>query len=168
MRCYTTFKKSVINSDVATNMYNFLKWNIEWEEGIRSKKGFTRKAKPLNYGEIKEIDDIIDIALISLTDTQYDKDFIYLNYYEDGESWCPSHTHKGTHQLVISLGETRTLQVGKKDYVMENGDAILFGSSSHGVPKDNSVNGRISIAVFMNPINQKQDDLIQQFQLLNI
>jgi len=33
MRCYTTFKKSVVNPDVASNIYNFLKWNIEWEEG---------------------------------------------------------------------------------------------------------------------------------------
>jgi len=57
------------------------------------------------------------------------------------------------------------LQGGKKDYVMENGDAII-GSSSHGVPKDNSINGRISIVTFLVPKNN--DDLIQQFQLLNI
>jgi hypothetical protein len=168
MRCYTTFKKSVINSDVATNIYNFLKWDIEWEEGVRSKKGFTRKAKSLNYGDIKEIDDIIDVALISLTNTQYEKDFIYLNYYEDGNSWCPNHTYKGTHQLVISLGETRTLQIGKNSYIMENGDAIIFGSSSHGVPRDNSINGRISIAVFMTPKDQKQDDIVYLLQGLNI
>jgi hypothetical protein len=76
--------------------------------------------------------------------------FIYLNYYENGEMWTPNHSHSGTHQLVISLGCPRTLQVTKKDYRMENGDAILFGSAIHGVPKEVNVKkGRISIATFM-------------------
>lgn len=167
MKCKTIFKKEVINPDVATNLYNLLKWNIEWQDGVRSKSGFTRKAKPLCYGQMKEIDDIIDIALISLTNVQYDVESIYLNYYENGSSWCPSHSHKGTHQLVISLGETRTLKVGTKSYDMSNGDTIIFGSSAHGVPKDNTVNGRISIATFLT-VKIKDDELTQQFQGLNI
>lgn len=149
MKCKTVFKKDVINSDIAAGLYNFLKWNIEWEDGVKSKFGFTRKAKPLNYGDIKEIDDVIDIALQSLTDTEYVIQGIYLNYYENGNMWTPNHTHKGTHQLVISLGCTRTLQINKKNFSMSNGDAIIFGSSAHGVPKDDSVDGRISIATFM-------------------
>jgi hypothetical protein len=151
------FKKKVIDDNIATDMYTFLKWNIEWEDGIKSKKGYTRKAKPLNYGDITEIDNIIDTALNSLTDTKYLVLGVYLNYYENGNMYTPNHQHKGTHQLVISLGETRTLQIGKKDFVMENGDAIVFGASTHGVPKDTSVNGRISIATFMKPI----DDILQ-------
>jgi hypothetical protein len=79
--------------------------------------------------------------------------FIYLNYYENGEIWTtdhPNHSHSGTHQLVISLGCPRTLQVTKKDYRMENGDAILFGSAIHGVPKEVNVKEeRIGIATFM-------------------
>jgi hypothetical protein len=86
-----------------------------------------------------------------LTITVYLIQGIYLNYYENGDHHTPNHSHKGTHQLVISLGQTRTLNVGGKDYSMENGDAIIFGGSVHGVPKDNSVNGRISIATFMVP-----------------
>ena len=35
---------------------------------------------------------------------------------------------------------------------MDNGSAIIFGSSTHGVPKDNSKEGRISIATFMTPV----------------
>lgn len=171
MKCKTVFKSGVINPDVATDLFNLLKWNIEWEDGVKSRSGFTRKAKPLNYGDIKDIDDIIDIALISLTNTQYNIEGIYLNYLEDGQMWVPSHSHKGTHQLVVSLGETRTLQVAKKNYSMENGSAIIFGSSVHGVPKDESINGRISIATFMsvkNPNNQLPPTLIYQLQGLNL
>ena len=168
MKCKTIFKEEVINPDVATNLYNLLKWNIEWQDGVRSRSGFTRKAKPLYYGQMKEIDDIIDIALISLTDVQYDVEGIYLNYYENGVSWCPSHSHKGTHQLVISLGETRTLKVGTKNYDISNGDAIIFGSSAHGVPKDDTVNGRISIATFLKNKSSADDELIKQFQDLNV
>ena len=153
MKCKTVFKKGVINVQRATNLYNTLIYDIEWEEGIRSKSGFTRMAKPLGYGQIPEIDSIINVALSSLTDTQYRIEGIYLNYYENGSSWTPSHTHKGTHQLVVSLGATRTLQINKNNFVMENGDAIIFGSSAHGIHKDPTVTeGRISIATFMVPV----------------
>jgi hypothetical protein len=40
--------------------------------------------------------------------------------------------------------------VGKKDYSMKSGDAILFGSSIHGIPQNpDIINGRISIAIFI-------------------
>lgn len=115
-------------------------------------------------GEIPELDDLINITLSELTQTEYVIHGIYLNFYENGTHYSPNHSHKGTHQLVISLGETRTLKVANKDYVMDNGDAIIFGSSIHGVPKDNTVNGRISIATFMTPISE----LINQMQVLDI
>lgn len=66
--------------------------------------------------------------------------------------YTPTHSHKDTDQLVISLGQTRILKINSKSYSLENGDAILFGSSPHSVPKDNSVNMRISIATFMKKI----------------
>ena len=34
--------------------------------------------------------------------------------------WTPNHNHKGTHQLIISLGGTRTLNVAKKGFKMKN------------------------------------------------
>src|SRR6185437_2683573 len=55
----------------------------------------------------------------------------------------------GQIQCVISLGTTRILKVGKKNYQMGNGDIIFFGSSSHGVLKEPGITtGRISIATF--------------------
>lgn len=151
--CKTVFVKSVIDPVEATNLYNSLFCDIEWEEGVRSVKGFTRMAKAINYGDVVEIDTIINKSLKSVTDKAYLIEGIYLNYYENGKSWTPSHTHPGTHQLVISLGATRTLQINKKDFIMENGDVVIFGGSAHGLPKDlNVTEGRISIATFMKPI----------------
>ena len=66
--------------------------------------------------------------------------------------YTPNHSHKGSHQLVISLGGKRTLTIGKKKFPMKNGDAIIFGGSTHGIPKEpNAQEGRISIATFMIP-----------------
>jgi len=75
---------------------------------------------------------------------------IYLNYYRNGEDWTPNHSHPGMKQVVISLGATRLLTMGKSSYAMNNGDAIVFGSGIHGVPKDPTcTTGRISIALFL-------------------
>lgn len=156
IKCKTVFLEKAIEIDLANQLYLLLKHNIEWQEGIRSKQGFTRKAKALNIGDITEIDDAIVTVLNKITTTNYMINGIYLNYYENENMWTPNHSHKGTHQLVISLGETRTLQVGNKNYDMIGGSAIIFGGSIHGVPKENTPkNGRISVATFMTPVNIK-------------
>jgi hypothetical protein len=75
---------------------------------------------------------------------------VYINYYRDGNDWTPNHSHPKQVQLIISLGATRTLTIGKKDYLMESGDVAIFGSSIHGIRKEPEVKeGRISIATFM-------------------
>ena len=159
-RCYTTFKEKVIDEDEALAIYLTLKDSIEWEEEIRSKKGFTRKAKTVPMGQYPEIDSVIIRALrylITCKESKNPKKYAilnyYLNYYEDGNMWTPNHSHRGTHQMVLSLGATRTLTVGKKEFQMSSGSAILFGGSIHGVPKNKAVKeGRISIATFMVPV----------------
>jgi hypothetical protein len=152
-KCKTTFVKGVIDKKYSDKLYATLQKNIKWEEGIKSKKGFTRKAKALSPGDNTSIDNIVDEALSKITDIRYYIMGIYLNYYENEDMWTPNHSHKGTHQLVISLGESRILHVAKKEYIMESGDAIIFGSSVHGIPKsDTPKKGRISIATFMAPL----------------
>ena len=156
IKCKTIFKEGAISIELADQLFLFLKHNIKWEDGIRSKKGFTRKAKSLSFGELPEVDDVIVSVLNSFVyeNDGYVINGIYLNYYENETMWTPNHSHKGTHQLIISLGASRTLQVGKKDYIMKNSDAIIFGSSIHGVPRsDTPKTERISIATFMTPIN---------------
>lgn len=152
-RCKTTFVKSIVDSEEASSMFELLKESIEWEEGVRSKKGFTRKAKAIGPMEYPLILELVGKILHKMGKTNYAISHIYLNYYFDGQCWCPAHSHPGTHQLVISLGGTRTLEVNKKKFPMQNGDAILFGSASHGVPKEPGSLPRISIATFMVPIS---------------
>lgn len=152
--CKTVFLNQAINNEEALNLFTILRDIIEWEDGIPSRKhGFTRKAKPISIGDYPFIDDIITLVLNRITTQNYLINHIYLNYYEDGDMFTPNHSHPGTHQLVISLGGTRTLNVATKSYNMKNGDAIIFGSAIHGVPKEDTYEPRISIATFMYPIN---------------
>ena len=76
---------------------------------------------------------------------------LYLNRYRNGEEWTPNHSHKGTKQIVVSFGAMRVLDVGKRQFQMENGDAIIFGSAVHGVPKCIQPETRISLAAFLIP-----------------
>jgi hypothetical protein len=142
--------KSVINPESASAAYEYLSRNIDWDDGVRSRRGFTRKAK-MWTDELSEkhaiVDNIIATVMNELGVSFYFG--VYLNYYRDGNDYTPSHSHKGTLQLIISLGASRILKVGQKDYVTENGDVTVFGSSSHGVPKSEDSTGRISIAVFV-------------------
>lgn len=154
-KCSTVFLKHAIDEYIAYNMFFELAETIEWEDGIRSRKVFTRKAKSLSPDDLElhpMITEIIHTCLLNMSTINYDIVGIYLNYYEDGDMWTPNHTHKDTHQLVVSLGAERILTVSNKDYVMQNGDAILFGSANHGVPKMKDAGPRISIATFMTPI----------------
>ena len=149
----TGFLKGAVKPDEASSIFVLLRDSIEWEDGVPSRKhGFTRKAKALSVGDYPLLDSLIVNTLRKLTNTNYAIMGVYLNYYENGNMFTPNHSHPGSHQMVISLGETRVLTVGKKEYPMSNGDAIIFGSSIHGVPKSTSDKGRISIATFMIPI----------------
>lgn len=151
-RCYTTYKSGILQDAEATVLYQYLVENVKWEQGIRSRKGFTRLAKALGPGDEILVDEALAMALSVLGKHEYNLTGIYLNYYKTGDMWTPNHTHPGTHQLVISLGAKRTLQVAKKEYQMENGSAIIFGSATHGVPKCDCDEGRISIAAFLEPV----------------
>lgn len=150
----TKYFPTTLDSTKATEIYNYLRDNIQWEEGVRSKSGSTRLAKPLDVGDDKTVDDILIYVMQKLNiETKYLINGIYLNYYKDGTHYTPSHSHKGMIQLIISLGATRTLKVGTKNYSLNNGDAIMFGSSAHSVPRETQPKGRISIATFMQPFS---------------
>jgi hypothetical protein len=151
-RVMTKHYPETVDKNKATEIYNYLRDNIKWHSGVPSKiTGFTRLAKALDVGDNRVVDDIL-IMIMQKLGLNYHILGIYLNYYKDGTHYTPSHSHKGQTQLVVSLGVTRTLKVGKKDYQLSNGDAIIFGSSAHSVPSEPNVKeGRISIATFMQP-----------------
>ena len=150
-RTKTQYFSKLIDEKECNTTFDHLVKTIQWEDGIRSKKGFTRFAKAMSFGQDKQVDSLIERALEPLH-----KDWIilgiYLNYYLDGSNWTPAHSHPKQTQLIISLGATRTLKVGTKDYKMSNGDVIVFGSSTHSIPIEDTKDARISIATFMVPI----------------
>jgi hypothetical protein len=123
-----------------------------WQDGIRTAQGgFTRKACPLQVGQEPVVDNLLLQALQTLNLSSSQIFGLYLNWYRDGNDYTPVHRHRGTRQLIISLGGTRVLSLGKKEYRLESGDIILFGQSLHGVKRDPTcMTGRISIAVFLN------------------
>ena len=142
--------------DDCSKLFNYLKDKVEWEEGIKSSKGFTRLARALSVEEFSEVLCDISLSMYELIFNNINKYClrkecigVYLNYYKDGTHWCPNHTHKGTTQMIISLGATRTLKIGSKEYLSKNGDIIIFGASSHGIVKEECQDARISIALFL-------------------
>ena len=52
-RCNTKFISCALKTSDASILYTKLKNETVWGEGIRSRKGFTRNAKSLAYGENK-------------------------------------------------------------------------------------------------------------------
>lgn len=157
-RTKTVYQEGVVDEDEALALYLSLKDSIPWREGVRSRHGFTRLA----YGILPEALDtehpevlhaivqaVVKMGLVG-SEGQIAIGDVYLNYYRDGNDYTPSHSHPHSKQLVISLGAPRKLVVGKKEICMKSGSAVVFGSATHGVPKDTGVtSGRISIAVFI-------------------
>ena len=85
-RCRNTFRKNILNDELSAMIYNYLRDAVIWEEGVRSKKGFTRKAKSLSPENTDpNIISLIDHCVSRLTNTNYLILGIYLNYYENGE-----------------------------------------------------------------------------------
>lgn len=160
-RCKTTFVKSVFPKKEADDLFTNLLLTTNWVDGPKSKFGKTRKTSSLFLGDNEKVDNAIAMALNIISQENYIINEIYLNYYEDGNSWTPNHTYKNTVQLIISLGDPRTLIVGKKEYVMNNGDVIIFGGLVHGVPKNETKNSRISIVTFMKLKTKKIDPIIE-------
>ncbi len=152
----TQYFPQTIDPESATSIYETLMQYTEWDDGIYSRKVGrpSRKAYSVNINNSNELDLYIIRTVSSVMENidilDQTVSHIYVNYYRDGNDFCPTHRHKGTKQLIISLGVTRTLKVGTKYYDMNSGDVIVFGSSNHGVPQQEHITeGRISIAVFI-------------------
>lgn len=140
--------KRLIPEDQAWCLYYTLKDQLPWADGIKG-----RKAVHYSMGMLPELDDLI-LNCIKQTCLKQENDQetilgVYINYYRDGNDFTPNHIHKLQKQLIISLGETRTLTVSNKDYNMENGDVAIFGSSTHGVPKNSSITKVESVSLYL-------------------
>ena len=141
--------KNYFDQSIADDLFNQL-INLPWHDGIRTRYGgITRKAYRIDHGThlFYYLSQYISSILL-----QYPMGNVagfYLNLYENEDMYTPTHKHVGSNQLVISLGATRSLLIGKQNIVCENGDLIIFGEQPHSVPKTNThVGQRISIATF--------------------
>ena len=85
-------------------MFTILREILPWQEGIKSRKGFTRLACPINFGDIPLVDQMIVSVAKNAGITINNALGIYVNYYKNGEMWTPNHAHKESNQVVISLG----------------------------------------------------------------
>jgi hypothetical protein len=144
--------KNVLPSEITCFLYKQLE-SLPWQDGIPSRvHGFTRKALMVGKNEF-----LFEIIMEYITPFLLEHKVIlpdkilgfYLNYYRNKDEFTPTHNHKGTNQMVLSLGGTRTLMINKKAYSLNDGDVIYFGSQNHGVPKEiEETLPRISIATF--------------------
>lgn len=153
---------AVFDEKTAEQAFLYLQNNVEWEDSNYSKRQKQVSRKGYSCSENNEIEEyvrqLVDVALKKVIDKDYIILGNYLNYYRDGNDFCPAHSHPGTVQLIISFGVTRKLTVGKKEFEMKSGDAIIFGSSTHKIDKDLAIKeGRISIAVFMKKLSDVID-----------
>ena len=154
-RIRTKHYPGLVDKDVASEIYQYLLKNIPWRESVKSKGRHTRNGCALAFPE-KDSEDLVSQLVTTVMENKkldlpenVQHLGVYLNHYKDGNEFSPSHNHPKQVQVIISLGATRTLIVGKKEYKLKSGDVIVFGSSMHSVPKDPDVKeGRISIATF--------------------
>src|SRR3989344_1693554 len=132
------YQARALDDSLASELYQRLLAMAPWKrtDEIRSRRtGFTRKARKLAVGEplFMELIPYVE-SVLGVLDRPYIILGLYLNWYENSQSYTPSHNHD-TDQLVISLGATRVLRVGSRDFSMEHGDAVLFGTQPHSVPR---------------------------------
>lgn len=160
-RFKTTYYPGLIDPAEATALYEFLRDTVLWTDGIWSKRynQVTRKGCSMSmdldtpdpiHAQVMRV---VTAVLQQVSDGDVVPLGVYLNYYQDGNEWAPSHRHQGMVQLIISLGAQRKLIVGTKPYIIDNGDVIIFGGATHELVREPDITeGRISIATFMVPI----------------
>ena len=129
-----------------------LKQKVPWNSGVTTRYGTTsRKQANLEICDEKlqkfVMDNIIQLFNCKYEDGNVGILDVYLNYYRDGSDFCPKHRHMGTKQMILSLGDERTLIVGNTHHLLKNGSVIFFGDEYHEIKRDNS-GERISIVVF--------------------
>eukprot|EP00929_Paragymnodinium_shiwhaense_P000770 TRINITY_DN10099_c1_g2_i1.p1 TRINITY_DN10099_c1_g2~~TRINITY_DN10099_c1_g2_i1.p1 ORF type:complete len:530 (+),score=83.22 TRINITY_DN10099_c1_g2_i1:124-1713(+) len=79
---------------------------------------------------------------------------IKMNWYPDGLAQVTDHRHD-VWTILVSLGAPRVLNVDYARVLMEDGDAILFGTQRHGVPPGPpSQGGRLSLVFMFQPDKQ--------------
>lgn len=151
----------------ARDLFEFLKnkahWQI-WEYAPKSRK--IARFGPWDLpNELRR--------LIALIETNFEVKIMkqaFLNYYANGEDYCPYHRDQyGTDTYTVSLGATRDFllkpdhpELPTEKFTLESGDLYLMEKAvhdghRHSVPKRKGVTEpRISILLFAEPQNKNE------------
>lgn len=89
---------------------------------------------------------------------------IFMNFYADGKDKVAAHRHD-FWTCLLSFGSPRILTVDGRPVLLRDGDLIVFGTQSHGVPPMPDISdGRVSLVIFFYP---DADNLERQWQTIN-
>jgi hypothetical protein len=107
------FVKSGVEKDVATNLYFLLKDNVNWTNGVPSRR-YGRSRYQAHLEEQYLLYETVMPILENIIKT-YFPDIrqilsVYLNYYADGNDCCPSHKHEDTQQIILSFSLRRACE----------------------------------------------------------
>lgn len=151
----TQHLQGIFPPDYSQLVYEYLLGGVKWHENVPSKDIYhTHLVATQDPNDADPfLLDIIQFVYDTLKITHYSMKGIYLNYYASGQEGDQnleqSHSPKSGLQVIISLGVTRTLRIGEKDYLLESGDVIVFDSSTYSVPIQPEIKeGRILISTF--------------------
>lgn len=122
---------------------------IRFDPAGRSMTQVKRHVAEYLHGSVPELDRILQrtFEVASICETRAR---VFANYYEDGEAVCPSHRHD-FWTCMLSFGASRTAVIEDQRLHLGDGDMLLFGTQSHGLPAMPAAGGRISIVVFFHP-----------------
>jgi hypothetical protein len=143
---------NVFSESEARNLYELLVESVPWNDGVRTRQGKRSRAQcslELTPDYVQEsVMGFVERAFESVHGTVTVACSVYLNYYNNGNDFCPKHKHDETRQIIISLGGTRTMFINGIAHELTNGSVVAFGSEYHEIKRQPTSTGRISIAVF--------------------
>jgi hypothetical protein len=112
--------KSLLDEKTATHYYNLFKDGIDFDKGIKDKYNKeTRPAKDLEtlYEDDPIVKPLENLIFDVLGKIKFGNSIItgqYMNYYVNGNSYAPIHSHPGLVQVIISFGTTRNYKLERK------------------------------------------------------
>ena len=140
-----------ISKDESDRLFQNLKTKVQWNVGIPTRNGGISRLQShfqmIPYEIQCEILEIVNRIFSSDTNNNYNLEGIYLNYYRNGNDYCPRHKHD-SRQCIISLGSPRHITINNKKILLEPGSVCIFNNEYHSVDRDYKSGERISIVIF--------------------
>src|SRR3972149_10526338 len=109
----TQYFHQIIPNNLATEMFEYLKNNVGWYQGVQIASENTRLVCHVDWGdEMGKTITPLAVYVLKMCKIEFSKlKFGYLNYCRNGDDWIPNHSHQGVIRIIISLGAKRTLKI---------------------------------------------------------